>query len=275
MLRLEKVSLIYEEGLPGVREALRGVSLEIGPGERLGLCGPSGAGKSSLLLLAAGLERPSAGRVIRAEGLRVGLALQEPEAALFARTVREELAFGPRQRGLDGTSVEALVLSSLARVGLPPAVLARDPLSLSVSERRLVAIAAILAAQPDLLLLDEPTAGLPARERERIIAVVRSFTGAVVIASHDLDLLWRTCTRLALLDRGRLVAHGDWAHFVSRPEPLLAAGFALPPALAVLAGLAARGWRAGDPGQDEEAVAEAILRGGPARHGGQEGGGSE
>ncbi|MGQ9779036.1 MAG: energy-coupling factor ABC transporter ATP-binding protein [Bacillota bacterium] len=265
MLCLERVSLVYEQGLPGERKALSGVSLVVGPGERLGLCGPSGAGKSSLLLLAAGIYPPSAGRVRRPAGVRVGLVLQEPETALFAPTVREELAFGPRASGLEEAAIDDLVRSSLARVGLSAELLGADPLALPMAERRLVAIAAVLAAQPDLLLLDEPTAGLPARARARVIALVRSFPGTIIVASHDLDFLWRTCPRLAVLARGSLVAEGDWRDFIARPELLAAVGLILPPVPAVLAGLIRRGWAIEETGQDEEAAAAAILRGRPRR----------
>ncbi|NLG83459.1 MAG: energy-coupling factor ABC transporter ATP-binding protein [Firmicutes bacterium] len=267
MLYLERVSLVYGRGVPGERLALAEVSLAVGPGEHLGVSGPSGAGKSSLLLLAAGLYPPTSGRVRRPENTRVGLVLQEPEMALFAPTVREELAFAPRALGLEEAVVEEAIRASLVRVGLAEDLLDLDPLALPTAERRLVPIAAVLAGRPDLLFLDEPTAGLPVRARGRIITLVRSFPGTVMVASHDLDFLWRTCPRLVVLARGSLVADGRWREFIYRPEPLTEAGLVLPPVPAVLAGLIRRGWEIEEVGQDEETVARQILHGGPRRGG--------
>ncbi len=263
MLRLAEVCLTYEPASPLARQALRGVSLAVEPGDRLALCGPSGAGKSSLLLVMAGLCAPSGGRVERTSAPRIGLVLQEPEAALFARTVRDELAFAPRRLGLGPAQVEEAVAAAMAATGLPPGVLARDPFQLPAPERRLVALAAVLAGRPALLLLDEPTAGLAGEARARVLDVVRGFPGTVVVASHDLDLLWRLCRRVAVLDQGLLVQTGDWADLVRAPQILNRIGLGLPAPLQVLAGLAARGWRIEDPGRDEAAVARAIVAGGP------------
>ena len=263
MLRFEGVGFAYDQGLTTARRALSGVDLVVGEKDRLGLCGPPGAGKSTLLLLAAGLYTASAGRVYRRPGLRAGLALQEPEAALFARTVGEELAFAPRQQGLAPREVEAVLHQVLAGVGLPAEILSADPFQLPPSQRRMVAVAAVLAGRPDLLLLDEPSAGLENAAREQLLGLVGRFPGAVVIASHDLDLLWRTCERVAVLDRGRLACTAAWDWLVRRPEMLSGYGQQLPAPLKVVSGLIRRGWAIGDPGHDEEGAAAAILRGAP------------
>ena len=262
MLRLADVSLTYEGPRVAI-QALRGINLEVHPGDRLGLCGPSGAGKSSLLLVAAGLYKPSAGRVIRKPALRVGLALQEPELALFARTVGEELAFAPRQQGFSSDRVQAVVQETAARFGLSREVLPLDPFQLTPNQRRLAAMAAVAAGRPDILLVDEPTVGLSATARERFIAFVRDFPGAVMIASHDLDLLWRTCRRLAVLNDGRLLGIENWSYLVSHWHSAVEAGLALPFPLQILAGLAGRGWSLDNPGSNEDDVASAIMAGGP------------
>ncbi|MGE5529606.1 MAG: ATP-binding cassette domain-containing protein [Patescibacteria group bacterium] len=264
MLRLDGVSLNYGE--PAARPALHGVTMAVAAGDRLGLCGPSGAGKSSLLLLAAGLRRPTQGRYTLSPGLRVGLVLQEPEQALFCGTVGEELAFAPRRRGLAPAAAAAAAAGPAAALRLGP-LLDEDPLRLPPALQRLVAIAAVLAGEPDLLLLDEPTAGLDARGRADVIAALRAFPGTAVIASHDLDLLWRTARRLILLDRGRLAADTDWESLIARPAPLAGLGLALPEPLQVMAGLLERGWRRIDPGAGEEDLAKAILAAGPRRGG--------
>ena len=263
MLRLAEISLTYEPLSPLTRQALRGVSLTVDAGDRLGLCGPSGAGKSSLLLILAGLYTPSGGRVERTSNPRIGLVLQEPETALFARTVHDELAFAPRRLGLGRSEIETAVVAALAATGLPSSLLELDPFQLPTAERRLVAITAVLTGQPDLLLLDEPTAGLAGEARARLLKVIRDFPGTVVVASHDLDLLWRLCSRLAVLDRGRLFYDGGWVNLLREPEILTGIGLDLPAPLQVLSDLVERGWQIGEPGRDEAAVAEAITRGHP------------
>ena len=263
MLRLAEIDLTYEAASPLARQALRGVSLTVESGDRLGLCGPSGAGKSSLLLILAGLYTPSGGRVERASAPRIGLVLQEPEAALFARTVGDELAFAPRRLGLGRPEIETAVAAALAATGLSPDLLERDPFQLPTAERRLVAVAAVLTGQPDLLLLDEPTAGLAGEARARLLDLIRDFPGTVVVASHDLDLLWRLCPRLVVLDRGRLVYGGGWGDLLREPEILTGIGLDLPAPFQVLSDLMERGWQIEEPGRDEAAVAEAIIKGRP------------
>lgn len=246
-------------GAPAARPALRDVELAIGRGERIGLCGPSGAGKSSLLLVAAGLLAPTAGEVVLEVGLRIGLCLQEPEAALFARTVRDELAFAPQKLGWGREKTAAAVERCLALTGLSAEMAAMDPLRLPPAARRLVSLGAVLAGEPPLLLLDEPTVGLDAAARLRIISLIRSYAGTVVVSSHDLDLLWRTCERVVLLNAGRKQADTSWRSLVMDPEPLHAAGLRLPEPLCVYAQLLGRGWRLPAPGQDERSLAEAIA----------------
>ena len=146
---------------------------------------------------------------------------------------------------------------------MPPAILELDPQRLPAPARRLVALAAILVGAPDLLLLDEPTAGLAGRERTRLVETVLSFQGAVILASHDLDLLWRLCPRLCVLDGGRLVYEGGWTDLLGEPQILTGSGLALPAPLQVLSGLAGRGWLIRDPGWDEAVLARAIVAGAP------------
>ncbi|MGE5551468.1 MAG: ABC transporter ATP-binding protein [Bacteroidota bacterium] len=263
MLQLADVNLIYDGGQPAARRVLTDIRLGLGRSGRIALGGVSGAGKSSLLVVMAGLLPPSAGSVIREPGLTTGLVLQEPELALFARTVADELAFAPQQAGLTPDRVKAAITNALADVGLPTSILACDPIHLPSDTKRLVALAAVLTARPGLLLLDEPTVGLGAAARARVIGLIERFQGAVVVASHDLDLLWRTSTRLVLLRGGRIAYDGAWAPLVSDPAPLHDAGLELPGPLQVLAGLRSRGWAPADPGRSEEDVAAAILAGWP------------
>jgi energy-coupling factor transporter ATP-binding protein EcfA2 len=168
---------------PDGRPLLVDLDLEIGEGERLLLLGDNGSGKSSLLLLLADLADPDAGTLERREGLETGLAFQDPERVCFAETVREELAFGLRRRGLSEESIEARVTLALELFGLDPErFAARDPFTLSAGEQRRLALACVAAPGPELLILDEAAAALDEQGREQLREALESWTGAVIWA---------------------------------------------------------------------------------------------
>jgi len=167
--------------LPDGRVLFEGLQLKVARGEKILLLGDNGRGKSSLLLLLAGLADPDRGAVERAGDLDSVLALQEPERACFAETVRQEAAFAPRSRGLRGAELEARVDESLRRLGLDPAAFGpRDPFRLSAGEQRRLALAACLSARPDLLLLDEPAASLDVEGRRALARALARWPGALV-----------------------------------------------------------------------------------------------
>ena len=212
-LRFERVSFAY-----GKTPALAAVSFAVEPGERVALLGRNGAGKSTLMRLVTGLLRPAAGtvwvgdwdtRARRPEELarRVGSLFQHADQQLFARTVREDVAFGARSLGAAQNEVARRVAHAIALVGLETH--ADDhPYDLPPPYRKLAAIAGVLALEPALLLLDEPTAGLDRGSRERVASVLleRADRGAaVVVITHDLGFAAETLDRALVLDRGRLV----------------------------------------------------------------------
>jgi energy-coupling factor transport system ATP-binding protein len=213
-LRAENVWYTY-----GGREALRGLSLEARPGQILALMGRNGAGKTTLLKLLVGLLKPGQGRVLvggtdtrrlplEAIVRQVGYVPQRPDVLLFADSVRDELAFTRRNHGLplDGAAVDDLV----QRLHLAD-YMDRDPKDLSVGERQRVALAAILAAEPGALLLDEPTRGMDYRQKDALAAVLRDLAAAgrtIVLATHDVELAAHLADRVALLSEGQVVVHG-------------------------------------------------------------------
>ncbi len=213
-LRAENVWYTY-----GGREALRGLSLEARPGEILALMGRNGAGKTTLLKLLVGLLNPGQGRVLvggtdtrrlplEAIVRQVGYVPQRPDVLLFADNVRDELAFTRRNHGLslDGAAVDDLV----QRLHLAD-YMDRDPKDLSVGERQRVALAAILAAEPGALLLDEPTRGMDYRQKDALAAVLRALAAAgrtIVLATHDVELAAHLADRVALISEGQVVVHG-------------------------------------------------------------------
>ena len=233
-LELRDVHHVYARGTPFQVEALRGVSLVVEQGEVLGIVGGTGSGKSTLVRHMNLLLAPTSGEVIvdgvdattlGKSGLRrrVGLVFQFPEAALFAPTVEEDVAFAPRRLGLEEDEVRERVSETLRSLGVE-GLAGRSPFALSGGEKRRVAIAGVLAMGPEVLVLDEPTAGLDPATREELLGVIRALReggGTVVLVSHDLDEVAEVADRVCVLERGRIRASGTPAE-VFYAEPALA-----------------------------------------------------
>ncbi len=241
---MEGVSFSYLAGTAAAREVLRGIDLELRPGEVMCLMGRSGAGKSTLLQVTAGLLPPTSGRVL-SDGLplndyppRVGLLLQNPEQQLFAATVFRDVAFGPRMAGLRGRELRRRVEEALHMVGLDPTRYAeRVPFTLSGGEARRVALAGILALEPPYLLLDEPFSGLDGLSRRRIVSLLnrlREEGKGILLVTHDWREVEMLADRVAVLAEGRLVLQGSPETVARRHSDLSRAGL-LPPDLFRLA----------------------------------------
>lgn len=246
-VRVRGLSYRYPDG----REALRGIDFEIQKGETVALVGPNGAGKSTLLLHlngllperrgGAGLHSHGSDGVGRGSGQpsvwidglevnvrngpevrrRVGLLFQDPDDQLFSTTVLDDVAFGPRNLGKTPAEALAIARECLREVGLEGAE-QRMPRHLSFGERKRVCVAGLLACEPSLLALDEPTANLDPRGRRHFLAMVRRLPATKLIATHDLEMVVELCDRAILLDVGRVVAHGPTLELL-RNEPLLVA----------------------------------------------------
>jgi energy-coupling factor transport system ATP-binding protein len=220
-IELKDVRHVYAPGTPFEVEALRGVSLSVEPDEVLGIVGGTGSGKSTLVQHMNLLLAPMAGQVLvdGADALtleknelrrRVGLVFQFPEAALFAPTVEEDVAFAPRRLGLDENEVRERVRETLGLLGAGH-LMERSPHALSGGEKRRVAIAGVLAMGPEILVLDEPTAGLDPATREDLLGVVRALREAgtsVVMVSHDLDEVAEVADRVCVLEDGEVRSVG-------------------------------------------------------------------
>jgi cobalt/nickel transport system ATP-binding protein len=224
LISVEGVSFTYLDRFP----ALKGVSLQVAEGERVAVLGANGCGKSTLLKILAGLVFPDTGsyrldgeevneRKLEDEGFsrgfrsRVGFVFQNADAQVFSPTVREEIAFGPLQLGLERTEVEART-REVARMLEIEALLERAPYQLSAGQKKRVAIASVLVMNPELLLLDEPVAGLDPRSRQWLVELLYELHEAgktIVLATHELAELDRTCERcLVFSEEHRLVAEG-------------------------------------------------------------------
>lgn len=233
----DALGYVYPDGT----QALHDVSFRIETGRAVALIGGNGAGKSTLLLHLCGALLPTRGTV-RLAGMPItratvararqmaGLVFQDPDDQLFMPTVAEDVAFGPRNAGLPPEVVERRVAAALERVGLAH-LRERPPYRLSAGEKRAVAIATVLAMDPGVLVLDEPSTHLDPRARRRLIGLLASLTHTRVIATHDLELVAAVCREVVVLDAGRVVAAGPTAAILSDEPLMLAHGLETPRSL--------------------------------------------
>jgi len=217
-VRVSRLSYAF----PGGGRVLDEVCFEVAAGERVGIIGPNGAGKSTLLMHLNGLlpEAPAKEVSVEIFGVpvaaaqmaairkRVGFLFQDADNQLFCPTVFEDVAFGPRQLGLEGEPLQERVRQALTRAGYTGDS-AHAPYKLSGGEKRRVALAGVLACEPEVLVLDEPTGDLDPRGRRELLALLQALPMTQVLASHDLEFIFKLCTRVLVLDKGRLVAAGD------------------------------------------------------------------
>jgi cobalt/nickel transport system ATP-binding protein len=222
-------------------EALRGVSFRMAPGECVGLLGPNGSGKSTLLLHLNGIlpDKPAADGTVRIDGelitpdnldrirRQVGLLFQDPDDQLFCPTVQEDVAFGPLQLGLADADVAARTGRALAQVGLT-AYGRRATHHLSHGEKRRVCLAGVLACEPSILVLDEPTSDLDPRGRREFRALLQRIPATKLIATHDLELVVELCARAIVLDHGLVVADGPSVELLNNEALMLAHGLERP-----------------------------------------------
>jgi cobalt/nickel transport system ATP-binding protein len=219
---------------PDGRQALRGVDLRVAPGEKVGLVGPNGAGKSTLMLHLNGILEPAAGEVLVCgqpvdhEHLAyvrrsVGLVFQDPDDQLFSPTVFEDVAFGPMYMGLKPEEVRRRVAKALQAVGMEHAS-ERVPHHLSGGEKKRVAIATVLAMDPEILVLDEPTAGLDPRSRRELIHLLAELPQTMLVSTHDLAMVRRLFRRSVVIDAGVIVADGPTDEIFASSDLLEAHG---------------------------------------------------
>lgn len=221
VLEVRRLAHAYPDG----HQSLFGVDLRIERGERVALLGPNGAGKTTLVLHLNGILEAGAGEVVvsgrtvsrrtaREVRRRVGVVFQDPDDQLFMPTVREDVAFGPRNLGLRGAELDARVRRALELVGMLDA-LDRAPNHLSFGQKRRVAVATVLAMEPDLLVLDEPTSNLDPAARRELADVLDGLDTTILMVTHDLPYALELCERAAVLDGGVVVADGPTAEVLA------------------------------------------------------------
>ena len=258
VLTLEHVSYIYGEGTPFEIRALDDVSLSVREGTVTGIIGHTGSGKSTMVQLFNGLEKPTAGRVLldgkdiwaepkKMRDIRfcVGLVMQYPEYQLFEETIRADIAFGPRNMGLSQEEIERRTKEAAAFVGLEEALLDRSPFELSGGQKRRAAIAGIMAMRPEILVLDEPAAGLDPRGRDAILEGIRAYgkqTGStVIIVSHSMEDMAAYCDDIVVMAQAKVCLSGTRDEVFANAARLTDVGLDVPQITHLMMKLRARG----------------------------------
>ena len=258
-ISIRNVSYIYNKGLPFEKRALDDVSLDIGEGEFIALVGHTGSGKSTLVQHLNGLMEPTEGEILydgvnyREKGnsiavlrQKVGLVFQYPEYQLFEETIAKDIAYGPKNLGLSDEEVEDRVRRAMEKVGLDYDQKGeQSPFALSGGQKRRVAIAGILAMEPEVLVLDEPTAGLDPRGSREILEEIRGIfesTGTtIVLVSHSMEEVARLASRMIVMDRGRVSMDGTPREIFAREKELRAIGLGVPQVRRTMTDLAEKG----------------------------------
>ena len=283
ILQVQNLNYIYSAGTPFEHQALQDVSFSVSRGEFIGIIGHTGSGKSTLMQQLNGLLKPTSGSILldgkdiwsdrkltRQARFRVGLVFQYPEYQLFEETVYKDIAFGPKNMGLSTEEIDRRVRDAAATVGLTEQQLQVSPFDLSGGQKRRVAIAGVIAMEPEVLILDEPTAGLDPRGREEILKNIevyrRTHNATVMMVSHSMDDVARLTDRLLVLNGSRLVMDGSPAKVFARSEELIEMGLNIPQVTRVFLELKAMGLDVEPVYTIDQAVAVLkTLRGGSAK----------
>lgn len=285
IVKVEDLTYIYNQGMPDETVALDHVSFEIEEGEFVGVIGSTGCGKSTLITHFNGINKPTSGKVyiagedmwadpkdIRRFRFMAGLVFQYPEYQLFEETVYKDIAFGPANMGLSAEEIDRRVQRAAAFCGIDSCFLQRSPFELSGGQKRRVAIAGVLAMDPKVLILDEPTAGLDPRGRDTILGEIREYheerKNTVLLVSHSMEDIAQYAKKVLVIAEGKPAMYDTVENIFSRVEELTAMGLAVPQISRVFAGLRAAGYQVPGNIYTVEGAAAAILnavKGGAAR----------
>lgn len=245
ILQVKDISYVYSAGTPFEHKALEKVSFSVNRGEFIGIIGHTGSGKSTLMQHLNGLLKPTSGQVLldgkdiwsdkkltRQSRFRVGLVFQYPEYQLFEETVYKDISFGPRNMGLKEDEIDSRVREAAGFVGLTEEQLEASPFDLSGGQKRRVAIAGVIAMEPEVLILDEPTAGLDPSGREEILRNIESYrqakNAAILMVSHSMDDVARLTDRLLVMCDSRLAMDDTPRQVFARAEELVEMGLSIP-----------------------------------------------
>lgn len=285
IIKTENLSYVYSAGTPYEHCAIDGINIEIEKGSFVGLIGHTGSGKSTLIQHLNGLIKPTSGKIyvggedlwanpkdIRRFRFKVGLVFQYPEHQLFEETVRKDIAFGPKNMGLSDEEIEERVLEAAKHTGLTADYLEKSPFELSGGEKRRVAIAGVLAMKPEVLILDEPTAGLDPKGREFILSEIKAYhenTGAtVILVSHSMEDVARFASHVLIMNHSKAVMYGETREIFKRVDELCEMGLEVPQISRVFAKLREKGYKVPESvltvAEAKDAMLKLLEKGGKA-----------
>ncbi len=245
MIQLENLTYVYNAGMPDETTAIENINLSVQEGEFVGIIGSTGSGKSTLVSHLNGLNKPTSGKVlidgkdiwekpadIRAFRFMVGLVFQYPEYQLFEETCYKDIAFGPKNMGLDEAEINRRVREAAAFTGLDEALLERSPFELSGGQKRRVAVAGVMAMEPRVLVLDEPAAGLDPEGRDTLLRQIKQYhkkTGTtVILVSHSMEDIAKYADKVIVMDQKKVVMYDEVAKVFAHAETLLDLGLSVP-----------------------------------------------
>ena len=277
ILKVENLEYVYSIGTPFEHKALDQVSFSVNRGEFIGIIGHTGSGKSTLMQHLNGLLKPTSGKIIldgkdiwtdkattRQARFRVGLVFQYPEYQLFEETVYKDIAFGPKNMGLPADEIDRRVREAAGFVGLTEEQLQVSPFDLSGGQKRRVAIAGVIAMEPEVLILDEPTAGLDPKGRDEILAAIRKLHEergiTVILVSHSMQDVAKLVDRIIVMHRGQVAMTGTPREVFAHPMELEKMGLAAPQVSYVFAQLKEKGYDVPTDIYTVEEAKEALLR---------------
>lgn len=258
IIRTEDLTYVYGEGTPFRKVAIDKINIDIDEGEIVGVIGHTGSGKSTLMQHLNGLLKPTSGKVyIDGEELfadksrlkdirfKVGLVFQYPEYQLFEETVYKDIAFGPKNMGLGDDEIDRRVRETARLVGLREELLEKSPFELSGGQKRRVAIAGVMAMEPKVLILDEPTAGLDPRGRDRILGLIKEYHAekgtTVLLVSHSMEDVAKTVSKILVLSDAKVFMYSDRSSVFARADELTSMGLTVPQVTRVFDRLRAMG----------------------------------
>ena len=258
IIKVEHLSYVYNPGMPNAVTALDDVSFTVEEGDFVGIIGATGSGKSTLITHMNGLNKPTSGKIyidgrdlwadpekIRDFRFLTGLVFQYPEYQLFEETIAKDIAYGPTNMKLPQDEIDERVRESMAAVGLAPELADQSPFALSGGQKRRVAIAGVIAMRPDVLVLDEPTAGLDPAGRDEIFELVRSYhkqSGAtILIVSHSMEDIAQVADRLLVMNHAKVLFCDTPREVFSHADEIIAAGLDIPMITKVMLELKKRG----------------------------------
>lgn len=246
VIKTENLTYVYGEGTPFRKVAVDSVNLSIEEGELVGIIGHTGSGKSTLIQHLNALLKPTDGNVyidekkidwddkksLRDIRFKVGLVFQYPEYQLFEDTVYKDISFGPKNMGLTESEIDRRVRETAELVGLKESILEKSPFDLSGGQKRRVAIAGVMAMEPKVLILDEPTAGLDPKGRETVLSMIREYhkvkKNTVLLVSHSMEDVAKNATKILVMNKGAKFCYDDTANVFSKAAELKEMGLSVP-----------------------------------------------